>query len=387
MAEETKTENRRSWYDKYYKILLFIPIIILIIALAYLAFFFSQHHDLILKDVSLSGGTTITLEGKAIENLEALEAALKQKFSDINFRKLTDLNSGKLIAVIIESPASPEELKKGIEDYLGFKLTGENSSIEFTGPTLSSSFYLELLKILFLAFILMGLVVFLIFGESKRTKAIAISLSLMAVKLTFPTRTFLGALTILLGISALIYSFVKSKGKKQYIYSVLSSLIFIVSLIFPVYYLLFPIVLILLVMYVIESVPSIAVIFAAFSDVIFALAIIDFFGIKLSSAGIAAFLMLIGYSVDTDILLTTRALRKKEGSLNERIYGAFKTGILMTITALVAVLPVFFLVTGLPESFRQIFLILALGLFADIANTWLTNAGIIKWYCIRKKIE
>ena len=97
--------------------------------------------------------------------------------------------------------------------------------------------------------------------------------------------------------------------------------------------------------------------------------------------------MLIGYSVDTDILLTTRALKKQEGTLNQRIYGAFKTGIFMTITALVAILPAFFIVTGLPDSFRQIFLILSLGLFADIINTWLTNASIIKWYCDKKGIK
>ena len=97
--------------------------------------------------------------------------------------------------------------------------------------------------------------------------------------------------------------------------------------------------------------------------------------------------MLIGYSVDTDILLTTRALKKQEGTVNQRIYGAFKTGIFMTITALAAVLPAFFIITGLPDSFRQIFFILALGLGADIINTWLTNASIIKWYCEKKGIR
>jgi preprotein translocase subunit SecF len=59
----------------------------------------------------------------------------------------------------------------------------------------------------------------------------------------------------------------------------------------------------------------------------------------------------------------------------------------MTTTALVAVLPVFFIVTGLPDSFRQIFLILAIGLFMDIFNTWMTNASIIKWYCDKKGIK
>ncbi|MEK6848597.1 MAG: protein translocase subunit SecF, partial [Nanoarchaeota archaeon] len=87
------------------------------------------------------------------------------------------------------------------------------------------------------------------------------------------------------------------------------------------------------------------------------------------------------------ILLTTRALKNREGTLNSRIFRAFKTGILMTLTALLAVLPAFLFITGLPDSFRQIFLILALGLFADIINTWLTNVGIIKWYCDSKRIK
>ena len=59
----------------------------------------------------------------------------------------------------------------------------------------------------------------------------------------------------------------------------------------------------------------------------------------------------------------------------------------MTITGLIAVIPAFLIVTGLPDSFRQIFLILAVGLSADILNTWLTNASIIKWYAMHKKLE
>ena len=59
----------------------------------------------------------------------------------------------------------------------------------------------------------------------------------------------------------------------------------------------------------------------------------------------------------------------------------------MTITALAAILPAFFIIKGLPDSFKQIFLILAVGLSADIINTWLTNAGIIKIYCDKKGIK
>lgn len=384
MEQNQQTPEKKSWYDRWYKILLVLPLILLTLSLIYVGFFFLQHKDIMLKDVSLSGGTTITLKADIPDDFES---SMKQKFLDISFRKLTELNTGKSIALIIESSAAPEELKAGIEDILGYKLTDENSSTEFSGPLLSQSFYLELLKIIFLSFILMALVIFLIFGESNRMKAISIALSFAAIKLTFPKSLLLTILVILVGIITLSYSFYKSKNKKDFIYPSIVSIILIFSLILPIYYLIFLISILVLVIYYIESLPSIAVIFAAFSDIIFALAIVDLIGIKLSAAGIAAFLMLIGYSVDTDILLTTRALRKREGSLNERIYGAFKTGMFMTLTGLAAVLPAFFIITGIPDSFRQIFLILALGLFADIINTWLTNASIIKWYCIKRRIE
>ena len=59
----------------------------------------------------------------------------------------------------------------------------------------------------------------------------------------------------------------------------------------------------------------------------------------------------------------------------------------MTITGLLAVLPAFFIVTTLPDSFRQIFFILSIGLFTDIINTWLTNASIIKWYAESRGIK
>ena len=42
--------------------------------------------------------------------------------------------------------------------------------------------------------------------------------------------------------------------------------------------------------------------------------------------GIAAFLLLIGYSIDSDILLTTKVLKRRMGTLFERVKSAMKTG-------------------------------------------------------------
>lgn len=299
--EEPKLDKPKFNYDKHYKKLLVIPIIILLISLVYLFVFYQKNGDFINKDVSLSGGTTITLNGKLLEkDLDKLESDLKAENSDIVFRKLTEFTSGRTIALVIESQEESDTLKQKIESLLGEELTQENSSIEFSGASLSKNFYKQLIIALIVSFVLMSIVILLLFRS---------------------------------------------------------------------------------------LVPSIAVIFAAFADIVMPLALIDYLGIKISAAGIAAFLMLIGYSVDTDILLTTRAVKRHEGSLNSRIYGAFKTGLFMTLTAIAAVVPAFFLVTGLPDSFRQIFFILAIGLFADIVNTWLTNAGIIKWYCEKKGIK
>jgi len=129
--------------------------------------------------------------------------------------------------------------------------------------------------------------------------------------------------------------------------------------------------------------PSMFVILAVFSTILQALAVTSLIGIKLSTAGIAAFLMLIGYSVDTDILLTTRVLRRKEGAVMDRVYSALKTGITMTLTALVTVTLAYFLTDS--EVIKQIMLILTIGLVFDLINTWVQNVGIIRWYLERKE--
>src|SRR3990170_6672910 len=145
-------------YDKHYKILLIIPIIILLISLIYLGIFYSKHNDVLYRDVSLSGGTSITINGEINQGI--LESGLLEKFPDISFTKLEDITSRKEIALIVESSATPEELKPEIEDILGYKLTEENSSTEFTGAALSQNFYRQLVTALLISFILMSVVIF-----------------------------------------------------------------------------------------------------------------------------------------------------------------------------------------------------------------------------------
>jgi len=129
-------------------------------------------------------------------------------------------------------------------------------------------------------------------------------------------------------------------------------------------------------------IPSAAVILAVFSDILITLAIVNLLGLKISSAGIAAFLMLIGYSVDTNILLSTRVLKRKEGTENEKFYGALKTGIMMSTTTLIAVITA--LTFTQSEIIRQIMTILLIGLLVDLINTWIQNVSILRLYLARK---
>jgi len=130
-------------------------------------------------------------------------------------------------------------------------------------------------------------------------------------------------------------------------------------------------------------IPSVAVVLSAFADMVMTAAMMNIVGIPLSLGTTAALLMLIGYSVDSDILLTTRVL-KRQGKLNDKLAGAFHTGIIMTTTTLAAI-SVLFIVSwlGQIQIVMEIAAVLLIGLVFDIMNTWLTNVGILKWYVLK----
>ena len=135
-----------------------------------------------------------------------------------------------------------------------------------------------------------------------------------------------------------------------------------------------------------EFVPSVAIIMAAIIDILAALGGMSLFGIPLSLSTIPALLMLVGYSIDTDILLTTRLLKKRGETPAIRALDSMKTGLTMTSTTLVAVLVM--LVLSYYAQITIIFEISAVlffGLIGDVISTWFMNAPILLWYAERKK--
>lgn len=135
-----------------------------------------------------------------------------------------------------------------------------------------------------------------------------------------------------------------------------------------------------------EVVPSLAVIGAAAFDIATALALMAIFQVPLSLSTISALLMLVGYSVDTDIMLTTRLLKRKESSARSRTKEAMKTGLTMTLTTLAALIAMLTLsyFTQMIVIF-EIALVLLFGLIGDLISTWLMNAPVLLWYVERKK--
>ncbi|WP_276273014.1 protein translocase subunit SecF [Haloarcula litorea] len=127
-------------------------------------------------------------------------------------------------------------------------------------------------------------------------------------------------------------------------------------------------------------VPSLAIVVSAFSDIVIPIAVMNLVGIKLSLGTVAALLMLIGYSVDSDILLTNHVLRRS-GGFYESTYRAMRTGVTMTVTSIAAmtVMAVAATIFGI-ELMASIGIVLVLGLTADLMNTYMLNVSLLRWY-------
>ncbi|MFH1306352.1 MAG: hypothetical protein ABIH83_01685 [Candidatus Micrarchaeota archaeon] len=125
-------------------------------------------------------------------------------------------------------------------------------------------------------------------------------------------------------------------------------------------------------------IPSIAVLAGAVADIIFALGAMSIFDIPLTLASFAALLMLVGFSLDTDILLTMRVMKRREGTAAERAYDSMKTGMTMSLSTMVAfaALLIIAFITHI-NIYYEIAAVAMAGLVGDLIATWAFNAVII----------
>jgi preprotein translocase subunit SecF len=124
--------------------------------------------------------------------------------------------------------------------------------------------------------------------------------------------------------------------------------------------------------------PSIAVIFGAAADIIITAGVMGVLGIPLTLASIATLLMLIGFSLDTDVMLTIRVLQRKEGKPEDRALNALKTGALMNATTIGAFGALFIIGTWLQvPTYQEIGAVAVIGGFVDFIATWCFDASMV----------
>lgn len=276
-------------YTTKYKKLMIIPNALLLISFAILFFNLFTTGEFIEKGVSIKGGVAVTIQSATLVNAD-VEEYLVNTFPKADIETKTLSGAGEQVGLIIEaSGVTADELQSALTQK--YPLTRNDYTVEVTGSTLGQSFYNQLLIAIVIAFILMGIVVYIYFRL---------------------------------------------------------------------------------------VIPSLAIILAAFSDMITTLAVISLLHMKLTTAGIAAFLMLIGYSVDTDILLTSRVLKRREGTIDDKVHSALITGLTMNAAAIASTSIA--LLLSHSETIKQIMTILLIGLIADTIYTWIQNVGLLKWY-------
>lgn len=129
-----------------------------------------------------------------------------------------------------------------------------------------------------------------------------------------------------------------------------------------------------------SPVPSLAIILSAASNMLETVAVMNVVGMEMSLGGIAALLMMIGYSVDTNVVLTTRLLKKDFGAedFDKTMQGSMITGFTMSATSIAALLAMLFFSPA--SVLTQIASVLIIGLLFDMPNTWLQNSAILRWH-------
>ncbi|MBI5393109.1 hypothetical protein HZA96_04520 [Candidatus Woesearchaeota archaeon] len=302
--QEEKSEQKSNFitkvkhiYETKYKLLFGIVLFILFLSFVQIGYQYATTGEFLHKGVSIKGGLTVTILTEKGLDYNYVTTQLYQNFGkeiQVKILSIDELQNSLVIEADITDTAEIESFISHIEKITGLKK--DKFTIEVTGPSLGDSFFHDTVIALLIAFLAMGIVVFLYFRV---------------------------------------------------------------------------------------PIPSLAVMLSALSDIVITLAIVNLMGIKISASGIVAFLLVIGFSVDTDILLTIKVLKRKEGSVMDRIYNAIKIGTLMTFCSIAAVS--IGLLLSKSEVISQIMLILLIGLIVDLFTTWIQNVAILRLYLERKE--
>lgn len=129
-------------------------------------------------------------------------------------------------------------------------------------------------------------------------------------------------------------------------------------------------------------VSSFGIVFALLGNILTTLAFTSVLGISLSFAGFAGLLLLIGFTVDTNIVLTSKVMASGTEGFKPRYRKALVTGVTLISTITATMILVIFLSTS--KLLINIAEVLVIGFLADLVYTWIFNAGLLEIYFKRK---
>lgn len=280
--------------SKNYKLLLIIPVALMLFSISVLVLRYSETGEWFKRSFELTGGTMVTIELTQEPDMNLVEESLSSL--DVSMRVLSGFSGSKLLI----QAASDVDTNAIFQALQSMGIDTSTNSVQTIGPSLGESFWQQTQLAFVFAFVLMGIVVFVLFRD---------------------------------------------------------------------------------------PLPCGYVIACAFFDIVVTLAFMNIFGIELSLAGLGAILMLLGYSVDSDIMLTSRFLKEpasRPENRNQKTISAVKTGVTMTGTTLGALAALY--ITAISPVITEIASVLILGLIADLLLTWFQNAVLIRMYAEKKGV-
>lgn len=125
-------------------------------------------------------------------------------------------------------------------------------------------------------------------------------------------------------------------------------------------------------------ITSFGIVFASLANILTTLAVTSLLGIKISFAGFAALLMLIAYTVDTNIVLTNRVLRVTPENFRPQYKKALSTG--LTLIATITFTMLVILLFSPSKLLQNVSQILIVGFLFDLPYTWIFNSSMLKWW-------
>jgi len=124
-----------------------------------------------------------------------------------------------------------------------------------------------------------------------------------------------------------------------------------------------------------RRVVPIAVLLVIGLDILCVLGCMSLFRVPLSLASVVAIVMLMGYAVDTNIVLVYHVLKGVGGGPREQAAASMNTGLMMGVLLIVIFLSLNFLTSAIQLNVLAVTIIF--GIVINIFNTWFLGAGIL----------